>query len=350
MNIIKNILIKNPCYTSGHKLAAVKGLMIHSVGCPQPNAMVFIKNWNSPQYKNACVHAFIDGKTGNIYQCLPWNHRGWHAGGSANNTHIGVEMCEPNTIKYTGGSNWIETGDGTNTKAIVMRTYNSAVELFAFLCEKYNLNPLQDGVIISHCEGYYRGVASGHGDPEHIWKKYGLSMDGFRKAIAAKMNKTVIPDTTKNVNYQCEITANTLNIRSTADTSTNTNIIGSYKLGDVVTITKENNNGWGYTGKGWISLSYIEKIPTQSNAKQEDEEMTQDKFNQMFLTAMNTWRGEHQDNDAGEWSKEAREWAVANGIITGASSNNFNGMWEDMLTREQMAAILYRFAKLMGKA
>ena len=28
------------------------------------------------------------------YQTLPWDHRGWHAGGSANNTHIGFEICE----------------------------------------------------------------------------------------------------------------------------------------------------------------------------------------------------------------------------------------------------------------
>ena len=28
----------------------------------------------------------------------------WHAGGSANNTHIGVEMCEPATLHYTTGA------------------------------------------------------------------------------------------------------------------------------------------------------------------------------------------------------------------------------------------------------
>ena len=42
---------------------------------------------------------FIDANTGDIYQTLPWNHRGWHGGGSSNNTHIGVEMCEPAAIK-----------------------------------------------------------------------------------------------------------------------------------------------------------------------------------------------------------------------------------------------------------
>lgn len=188
MKIIESILKKNPCYTAGKKIT-VKGLMLHSVGCPQPKASVFINSWNSPSYDNACVHAFIDGNTGDIYQTLPWNHRGWHGGGSSNNTHIGVEMCEPACIKYTGGSSFT-CSDKATAKAVVKRTYESAVELFAFLCEKYNLNPLADGVIVSHREGHARGIASNHGDPEHLWKGLGLdyTMNGFRKDVKAKMN------------------------------------------------------------------------------------------------------------------------------------------------------------------
>jgi hypothetical protein len=51
------------------------------------------------------------------------------------------------------------------------------------------LNPLEDGVVISHSEGYKRGVASNHGDPVHLWKGLGLSytMDGFRKDVKAAM-------------------------------------------------------------------------------------------------------------------------------------------------------------------
>ena len=97
MKLVQSILTKNPCYTAGRKIT-VKGLMLHSVGCPQPKASVFINSWNSPSYDNACVHGFIDGNDGTVYQTLPWNHRGWHCGsgskGSGNNTHIGVEMCE----------------------------------------------------------------------------------------------------------------------------------------------------------------------------------------------------------------------------------------------------------------
>ena len=186
MKLIESILTKNPCYTAGRKIT-VKGLMLHSVGCPQPSASVFVKIWNSASFDRACVHAFIDGNTGDVYQTLPWDHRGWHGGGSSNNTHIGVEMCEPATIKYTGGASWKETGDGTKTKATVLRTYKAAVELFAMLCEKFDLDPLADGVIVSHKEGCARGIASNHGDPEHIWTKFGLTMNQFRKDVKAAM-------------------------------------------------------------------------------------------------------------------------------------------------------------------
>lgn len=185
MKIIQSLMTKNPCYTAGKKIT-VKGLMLHSVGCPQPSAQVFIKNWNSPSYDRACVHAFIEAD-GDVYQTLPWNHRGWHGGGSSNNTHIGVEMCEPSTIKYTGGSSWVDTANGANTKAHVIGTYKAAVELFAYLCKMYNLNPLGDGVIVSHKEGSARGIASNHGDPEHIWNKFGLTMNQFRKDIKSAM-------------------------------------------------------------------------------------------------------------------------------------------------------------------
>ena len=190
MNIIQSYLTNNPCYKTGRKIT-VKGLMLHSVGCPQPKASVFVKNWNRADYDRACVHGFIDANTGDIYQTLPWNHRGWHGGGSSNNTHIGVEMCEPATIKYTGGSNFT-CSDRAAAQAAAKRTYEAAVELFAYLCQQYNLDPLKDGVIVSHREGHARGIASNHGDPEHLWKGLGMSytMDTFRAAVKAKMSST----------------------------------------------------------------------------------------------------------------------------------------------------------------
>lgn len=187
MKLIESILTKNPCYTAGRKIT-VKGLMLHSVGCPQPKASVFINSWNSASYDRACVHAFIDGNDGTVYQTLPWDHRGWHGGGSSNNTHIGVEMCEPACIKYVSGSSFT-CSDTATAKAVAKRTYEAAVELFAYLCKKYSLDPLADGVIISHREGHSRGIASNHGDPEHLWNQLGMgyTMTTFRNAVKAQM-------------------------------------------------------------------------------------------------------------------------------------------------------------------
>ena len=184
MNLKQNYLTESGCYKAG-KHITVKGLMIHSVGCPQPKADVFMKNWNRAE-ASACVHAIVE-PDGDVYQLLPWEHRGWHCGGGANNTHIGVEMTEPATIKYAGGASWTETGNGENTKNHVFATYQHAVELFAYLCGQFGLDPMADGVVISHSEGCKRGIASKHGDVEHLWSKFGLSMEQFRKDIKAAM-------------------------------------------------------------------------------------------------------------------------------------------------------------------
>lgn len=320
MKLVQSIMTKNPCYTAGRKIT-VKGLMLHSVGCPQPNASVFIKNWNTPSYGTACVHGFIDGNDGTVYQTLPWNHRGWHCAsgpkGSGNNTHIGVEMCEPASIRYTGGSSFT-CSNLSAARTSVKKTYEAAVELFAYLCKLYGLNPTADGVIISHREGHARGIASNHGDPEHLWNGLGMgyAMNTFRKDVKEKMQGgTVKPDETKEMYrvrkswedavsqkgafhelenakkcadankgyavfntsgkqvypktdfspYLVEVTATDLNIRK--GPGTNYGKTGKFTGKGVFTITEEragtgSNRGWGKlkSGAGWISLDYVKRL------------------------------------------------------------------------------------------
>lgn len=193
MQIIESYLTACPCYMEGAKLI-VRGLMLHSVGTAQPSAEVFIKKWNKPTHTRSCVHGFIDANTGVIYNTLPWDMKAWHCGkgtnGSANNTHIGVEMCEPASIKYTGGSKFI-VENLEDAQAAATRTYNAAVELFAGLARAFNIDPYEPGAIISHSEGHKLGVASNHADPEHLWRGLSLpyTMDTFRKDVAEKMKK-----------------------------------------------------------------------------------------------------------------------------------------------------------------
>lgn len=207
MKLIESFLEKNPCYGANMSNADYRyttfqrrgplGLVLHSVGCAQPSAGVFVKNWNRTSYDRACVHAFIDANTGTVYQCLPWNFRAWHVGGSANNTHIGVEMCEPSAIKYTTGAKFT-IKDKEKAFRQCETAYKSAVELFAMLCNKYKLDPLKDGVILSHNECGKRGIGSGHVDPEHLWNGLGIgyTMDGFRNDVKKAMRGAGVTQTT----------------------------------------------------------------------------------------------------------------------------------------------------------
>lgn len=187
MNLHTCILTKNDCYKEG-KTLNVKGLMLHSTGAPNTKlsryvgpddgllgANPYANHWNqpTPDGRQVCVHGFIGKlKDGSIatYQTLPWDMRGWHAGGSANNTHIGVEICEDNLT------------DGAYFSAV----YQEAVELFAMLCKRFNLDPLKN--IICHAEGYNQGIASNHGDVLYWFSKQGKTMDDFRQAVKEYMD------------------------------------------------------------------------------------------------------------------------------------------------------------------
>lgn len=277
MNLHRCILGNNDCFKSG-RFITPNGVMWHSTGANNPMLRRYVqpmagytdydklvdllgKNPNGNHWNraglNVCVHAFIgklaDGTVATM-QTLPWNMRGWHAGTgtsgkSANNTHISFEICEDNL------------GDPDYFNAV----YHEAVELTAMLCKEYGLNPMKDGVVIDHSEGYKRGIASGHADISHWLKRYGKTMDDARRDVKKEL---------------------------------------------------------------------------------EDEDMDVARFTELWREM----RKDLQDNDSAEWSREAREWAVNNGIVAGGSSDDFNGMWEDVLTREQMVTLLYRFAKLIGNA
>lgn len=115
-------------------------------------------------------------------------------------------MCEPSCIKYTGGANFT-CSDLEKAKKAATLTYNAAVELFAFLCKEYKLNPLGKNVILSHAEGSKLGIASGHGDPEHLWKQLNMSytMDTFRNDVKKAMAGQAIETPKENVSSNTEL-------------------------------------------------------------------------------------------------------------------------------------------------
>ena len=172
-------MTRNDCYTAGRKITP-KGIVVHSTATPGLMAKDWFSRWNK-SYKageinrQSCVHAFIDDAE--YWQYLPWNHRGWHAGGAANNTHIGIEMCE----------------DKEHTPEYFAKVYENMVELAVKLCKQFGFDEKN---IISHAEGYKKGVASNHADVGHWFPKFGKSMDTFRedvrKGLAGEVVKVVV--------------------------------------------------------------------------------------------------------------------------------------------------------------
>ena len=181
MDLNKLYLTENECFKVGRTMTP-KGIMVHSTGANNPNLRRYVgpndgklgvnpygNHWNQarPDGRQVCVHAFIgklaDGTVA-TYQTLPWNYAGWHSGGTANNTHIGFEICEDDL-------------DDTDYFAAV---YKEAVKLCVYLCRKFDLNP-ED--IIDHSEGYKLGIAGNHADVGHWFKRNGKTMDDFRADV-----------------------------------------------------------------------------------------------------------------------------------------------------------------------
>ncbi|MEQ6390345.1 N-acetylmuramoyl-L-alanine amidase [Bacillaceae bacterium S4-13-58] len=181
MNLKTKYMTRNDCYKAGRKISP-KGIMIHSTATPGVMAAAWFSRWNKSYQageinRQVCVHAFVDDKE--AWQYLPWDHRGWHAGGSANNTHIGIEICEPGGFSYGRGSAMVGY-DVKKNENYFRKACDNAVELCVFLCKEYSLTEKD---IIGHAEGHRQGIASNHADPLHWFPKHGESMDTFRAEV-----------------------------------------------------------------------------------------------------------------------------------------------------------------------
>ena len=180
MQIIEAFVTQNPMHQNPTKVP-VRKLVLHSVGCPQPSAAVFARQWQTARY---FAHAVLQAD-GTVYQTMPWDYLCYHVG-AANAYSIGVEMTEPDCIRYTGGATFV-CSDRARALAQVTGTYNTAVALFAWLCQRFGLDPNKD--IISHAEASAAGIGTDHVDPEHLWRQLGMgyTMDGFRRDVAEAM-------------------------------------------------------------------------------------------------------------------------------------------------------------------
>lgn len=109
-------MTNNPRYKNQTKRTKT-AYMQHSTGAPGAKAKDLINRWNKNSAQ-AEVEFIID-ETG-IYQIMPIGIKTWHCGGSANNTHVGCEICEPENARFID-VNWaaLSYGSKNNTKYAV---------------------------------------------------------------------------------------------------------------------------------------------------------------------------------------------------------------------------------------
>ena len=188
MNLHKLIFTQSDAYKAG-VVFCPKGVMVHSTGANNPELRRYVGPddglLGQNQYNNhwnmlgvgASVHAFIgklaDGSIA-TYQVLPFNIRAGHCKFSGNDTHLAFEICE----------------DDLGDPVYFSKVYREAVELTAMLCVEHDWDPMADGVVICHSEGYQRGIASNHGDVMHWFPKHGKSMDTFRADVKALLDSS----------------------------------------------------------------------------------------------------------------------------------------------------------------
>jgi len=146
MDIEEKLLTINPMSRPGIKLDSVDMIVLHYVANPGTTAIGNRNYFESLKYQDvisASTH-YIIGLGGEIIRIIPEDEVAYHSGNKeVNRVSIGIENTHPDA-----------TGKFTTA------TYNSLINLLAYLCTKYNLDPLTSivrhyDVTRKNCPKYY---------------------------------------------------------------------------------------------------------------------------------------------------------------------------------------------------
>lgn len=306
------MMTQSTCYKGTRKFTP-KGVLWHSTGANNPWLKRYVQPDDSAANRTALLNKLGKNSYGNDWnhitqqaglnfwigkladgtvaavQTMPWDYRPWGCGsgskGSCNNTHIQFEICE----------------DGLNDKSYWDAAYKEALEMTAYLCKMFNIDPKGtisvNGVtcptIIDHTGSHSLGLGSNHGDIQHWSKKYGVTMATVRNDVAAILAEGNTQTTTQSTPatdnkdefsvfdedgkcvygpametftpYCVRVSISDLRIRT--GPGTDYEWTGKYTGKGVFTAVAESagkgsDKGWMKlkSGAGWCSLDYCEKL------------------------------------------------------------------------------------------
>lgn len=157
------LLTVNPYSRPGNETDRITGIVIHYTANPEASAMAnrdYFEGLKDSQITQASSH-FIVGLEGEIVQCIPtWEVA--YASNNRNNDTVSIECCHPD-----------ESGKFND------KTYNSVVELTAWLCLKFDLS---ESEVIRHYDVTGKNCPKYFVENEDAWKQ-------FRKDVAKQLKK-----------------------------------------------------------------------------------------------------------------------------------------------------------------
>ena len=161
----KDYLTVNPYSRPGEALDKIDGVVIHYVGNPGTTARAnrnYFESLSSGAEDTYASSHFIVGLDGEVIQCVPLTEVAY-ASNTRNEDTVSIEVCHPD-----------ETGQFSPV------TYARTVELTAWLCRTFKLDPSQD--VIRHYDVTGKICPKYYVDNPEAW-------DDFRADVALEMER-----------------------------------------------------------------------------------------------------------------------------------------------------------------
>ena len=163
------LLTVNPYSRPGIALKAVKGIVVHYTANPESSAMAnrnYFENLKESQDRKVSSH-FVVGLDGEIIQCIPTKEIAY-ASNDRNTDTLSIECCHPD-----------ETGEFTED------TYDSLVQLTAWLCKRFSLD--RDDVI-RHFDVTGKNCPRYFVEHEDAWEQFKEDVQTRKKEIISAEN------------------------------------------------------------------------------------------------------------------------------------------------------------------
>jgi len=159
----QDYLPENEWSRPGEALRKINGVVIHYVGNPNTTAQAnrnYFASLSSGQEGTYASSHFVVGLEGEVIQCIPLDEIAY-ASNTRNGDTVAIEVCHPD-----------ETGEFSPV------TYDRVVELTAWLCREFKLDPESD--VIRHYDVTEKVCPKYFVDHPEAW-------DAFRADVAAAM-------------------------------------------------------------------------------------------------------------------------------------------------------------------